>query len=168
MKDFLDKGEVCFFKRKEFLSTEGSADSNIYIVIDGIVRRWYWNGDVEVTRSFSITGTLFTSYHSYYGNIPPAYFYQTCCDTLILRISRKDYDDMIAASADFSRWCLNMAQCQLFFYEKKDRVIKGSVKERYQALEESRPEIIRKVSLKIIASYLGVTPQYLSSIRNRK
>lgn len=168
MLEFLGKGEVRFYKNKEFIHREDTSDPDIYIVIDGIIRRWYWNGDIEVTRSFSISGTMIISYHSYYGNLPPAYFNQACCDTLILRITRKDFDDMIRKYADFARWCLRMAQCQHFFYEKKDRIINGSVKERYMALEKNRPEIIRKVSLKIIASYLGVTPQYLSSIRNEK
>ena len=38
---------------------------------------------------------------------------------------------------------------------------------RYKALLSHRPEIIRNVPLKIIASYLGVTPEYLSNLRKK-
>lgn len=61
-----------------------------------------------------------------------------------------------------------MAQCQFYYYEKKESVINGNVEERYASIEQNRPEILQNVSLRIIASYLGVSPQYLSKIRNKK
>ena len=42
---------------------------------------------------------------------------------------------------------------------------KGRRLQRYQALVRHRPEILRNVPLKIIASYLGITPEYLSTLR---
>ena len=47
----------------------------------------------------------------------------------------------------------------------KWRIIQGPAKERYESILKNRPEIIKNVSLKIIASYLGITPQYLSKLR---
>ena len=44
-------------------------------------------------------------------------------------------------------------------------VFMGNARERYLQILAKRPEIIRHVSLKIIASYLGVTPNYLSNLR---
>jgi ribosomal protein L10 len=38
-------------------------------------------------------------------------------------------------------------------------------KERFLSLIENRPEIMANVPLKVIASYLGVTPTYLSRLR---
>ena len=47
----------------------------------------------------------------------------------------------------------------------KGRIIQGSAKERYEAMMKNRPDIAMRVPLKIIASYLGITPQYLSKLR---
>ena len=41
----------------------------------------------------------------------------------------------------------------------------GNARERYLALMRNRPEIVKSVSQRILASYLGITPQYLSNIR---
>lgn len=47
----------------------------------------------------------------------------------------------------------------------KNRLIAGSAKERYVSFLKNRPEILNQVQLKVIASYLDVTPQYLSKLR---
>lgn len=59
-----------------------------------------------------------------------------------------------------------MAYNQMLFMEFKNSVFMGNARERYLQLLAKRPEIIRHVSLKIIASYLGVTPNYLSNLRH--
>lgn len=61
-----------------------------------------------------------------------------------------------------------MAQCQIFFFEMKNRIIAGTAKERYISFLKNRPDILNQVQLKIIASYLDVTPQYLSKLRKMK
>lgn len=61
-----------------------------------------------------------------------------------------------------------MAQCQIFFFEMKNRIISGTAKERYISFFKNRPEILNQVQLKVIASYLDVTPQYLSKLRKMK
>jgi CRP-like cAMP-binding protein len=43
-----------------------------------------------------------------------------------------------------------------------------SSEERYNALVDVAPEVLQKVSLTDIASYLGVSRETLSRIRNKK
>lgn len=74
---------------------------------------------------------------------------------------------MVNTSHDFARWCLINAYMQLAFINKKNSVIQGKACDRYASLVKNRPEIIRNVPLKIIASYLGITPQHLSYIRRK-
>ena len=67
---------------------------------------------------------------------------------------------------EFCNWRLRLAYDQFYFTEMRNQVIKGDARQRYAALLQSRPEIVQKVTLKIIATYLGITPQYLSHLRN--
>ena len=60
-----------------------------------------------------------------------------------------------------------MAYCQLYFYEMKLCVIKGDARERFRSLIQNRPEILEKVPLNAIASYLGITPSYLSRLKKK-
>ena len=77
------------------------------------------------------------------------------------------FDKFVKESHEFAQWALSMAQCQLYYDELKQSLINGNAKERYLSLLNNRPEILQKVSLGIVASYLGVTQQYLSYIRKQ-
>lgn len=165
MDQFLDCGTVLTLAKGETLIRAGQMDSNIYIVIEGIVAKWRWNNDKEVVDTFSLPGTLFCEYHSYYGNKNSTKFFEACTPLRVLKITAVDYDNLIATSHAFAKWCLSMAQCQLYTYTIRDQILSGSVKERYDNLMKLRPGIVREVSQKTIAAYLGVAPQYLSSLR---
>jgi len=168
MDIFLDNGIVKNLNRGDTLIHAGETDPDVYFIIEGITRHWYWNGDREKTAFFSQEGTLLISYHSYYFNKESFYSIEACCRTRILCFKKQIYDSFIAEYHDFANWCLSMAQCQIFFFEMKNRVIAGTAKERYVSFLKNRPNILKQVPLKIIASYLDVTPQYLSKLRKMK
>lgn len=167
LRDFLSHGEILKLKSGEPVGEIHSIDTNHYIVMKGILRKWYWEKDTEKTSAFALPGTIFVDYHSYYRQVPAFYVYEACCDTMVVRISNAVYTRFLETSPDFVKWILSISQGQLYCYERMDEVISGNVADRYQALIENRPDILRFVSLKIIASYLGITPQYLSMIRNQ-
>lgn len=168
MRRFIEMGELCEYCNKELVGKPNSVDSNIYIVVDGILRVWYWNGDKEVTDSFACAGTMMIYYHSYLYNLPPHYYFDVCGKTRILRITKADFDNLIYSEHQFALWVLSYSQCQIYYDTYKSQVINGNVLERYRAIEKNRPEIIKKVPMKVIASYLNVTPQHLSYIRKQK
>ena len=154
-------------KKKDILIDSGKIDTNIYIVKSGIIRRVYMDGMKEVTVAFALPGTVIISYHSYCYRQPTYHQFEACCDSEIMVVTKEQYEDLVAESHEFARWALNMAQCQLYYNEIKQTVINGDAQERYESLLKNRPEIIRTVSLRIIASYLGVSQAYLSRIRNK-
>ena len=121
----------------------------------------------ETVDTFSLPGTMFTEYHCYYAGKPSHAFFEACCPTMLLKIPARAYDDLISRSHEFARWCLSMAQCQLYTYEIRELNLSGSVRDRYMTLMDHRPDIIRQVSLRTIAAYLGVSPQYLSTLRTK-
>lgn len=165
MDEFLDLGTVIEFGRGELVCQAGLIDSNIYVVIKGIISRWRWNNDKEVVDTFSLPGTMFMDYHSYYASLDAHAFFEACCPARLLKVSARDFDNLIERSHSFARWALSMAQGQLYSYEIRELNFNGDVSERYAALMQHRPEIIREVPMKTVAAYLGVSPQYLSTLR---
>ena len=133
----------------------------------GIMRCYHLEGDAETERTsyFALPGTVCISYHSYLRGEPSPNTYEACCPSSLLKVCKTDFSSLISLSPEFARWCLGNVQNQMYFFEMKSRVVQGSAKERYEAILKKRPEIIQKVPLRIIASYLGITPQYLSKLR---
>ena len=63
---------------------------------------------------------------------------------------------------------LSYVQEELFFQEYKNaRIYNGSAAERFKSLLCLRPELLRDVPQRILASYLGITPEYFSRLKRR-
>lgn len=147
------------------LIPNGKIDTNIYFLQDGIMRHTYMNGDKEITFSFALPGTMIVSWHSYYYNKPAFYQVEACCKSKVKRMRKAEFDKLIAERPEFAQWLVSMLQCQLYFIEMKNSLINGDAKSKFLSLVKNRPEILQKVPLKIIASYLCIDPSYLSRIR---
>lgn len=164
---FIDLGTVVEYGPGEAITAEGSVDPGVYMLVEGIIRSWCWDGIVEKTAYFGTPGTMCVSFHSYLMGQAAPNTHEACCRSLLLRVSRESFNRLIDESHDFAKWALVNAQQQLYFFERKNRLIQGSARERYESLLKNRPEVARNVPLKMIASYLGITPQYLSRLRAR-
>lgn len=86
----------------------------------------------------------------------------------MLVINRDDLNRFMAANAEVYKWFLGRLMIQLYCFENKNKILRGSAEEQYRAIVEHRPDIANKVPLKHIASYIGITPIHLSRIRGRK
>lgn len=165
MDDFLASMKREEIRRGASLISTGSVNPDIYILKDGIFSYNYFNGTDERCWGFALPGTMMYSNHSYYFGKPAFYDIQACCDSTVLHCSKNVFDSLIASSHEFARWALSMAQCQLYYIDMKNSVINGDASERFLSLVKNRPEILEKVPMKTIASYLGITQQYLSYLK---
>ena len=161
----LSVSEDVTINAREDLISYGSVDTNIYIVAEGILRLWHFDGNKEITIGFTDIGTVLMSLMGYF-NSSPAYICITACTKARLKkIPKTTFDKIIRESHEFSTWIYSVAIHQLFALERKLSLINGTAKEKYISLIKNRPDIIRNVPGKIIASYLGITPFYLCKLK---
>lgn len=150
---------------KEPIISYGKINTNVYIIKEGILRRSYMNGDEDCTNGFALPGTTIMSYYSYYHGLPSNHRYEACVNSVVMKVTKEDYERLIIESHEFARYVNSLLMAQLYYDEKKMSVFSGNAKERYLSLIKNRPEILRSVSLGVIASYLGVSQAYLSRLR---
>lgn len=153
-------------KNKEVLIPYGKFDNNIYVQKSGIFRACYFDGGNEKTYGFSNPGSVILSYHAHYMRQPSSFQIESCGESVVLKMSKKQHDDLIESSHEFAKWHIGVLYNQLYYNEFKHAAITGSAKERYIALIQGRPAIQNAVPVKTIASYLGVTPNYLSYLKS--
>lgn len=173
---------------------EGDFNPDIYIVKSGIIRGTYLNQNVEVTSGFALPGTIIMSFHCYYGAEPSFYRFEACCRSVVIKIPKTHFDSLIEESHEFARWILSAHQNQLYYYERKNKLLSGNARERLVALFDMLSEAecdpyaspasenshetnvknlccdrwIRLLSLipsRVIASYIGITEQHFSKIK---
>lgn len=167
ISEFVKGGKLVKLNSGKPLINAGEFDDNIYVVAEGIIRFSDMNGESERTFAFGQPGTMFMSKHSFVKGRPSYYQIDACCPTVLLQIPSRHYWKLVDTYHEFAVWALHMAQEELFFQEVKNAVINGDAKERFNSLLKNRPEIIGQVQQKIIASYLGVTPQYYCRLKRQ-
>ncbi len=152
-------------KNKEALIPYGKFDDSVYVLKSGIVRWCYFDGETERTYGFSNPGTMIISYHPHYMRRSSFFQIESCGESVVMKISKRKLDSLVEGSHEFALWMLSIQSRKLYFNEFKLAVISGTAKERYLSLIGDRPDMMARVPLNIIASYLGVTPTYLCRLK---
>ena len=165
LDEFMGAMTEVHLKNNEPLIPYGKVDTNAYVQKSGITRYCYFDGEKEKTYGFAIPGTIMISYHCYYLRQPSYFQLESCGESVVMQVSKKTLDDMVKSSHEFAQWMFSLSLGQLYSNELKYSIINGMAKERFISLVRNRPEIMACVPLKTIASYLGVTPAYLSRLK---
>ncbi len=153
-------------KPRHTLIGYGQFDDNVYILKEGIVRYSWFDGTNERTYGFALPGTMMISYQCFYSRQPSLFQLEAGLKQVVaLKLPRKELDDMIDTSHEVAKWMLNLSLSQLNINEVKLAVINGTACERFESMMKNRPEIIAGVSMRAIASYLCITPAYLSRLK---
>lgn len=150
---FLRSGEVC---TKMGFITHGS--TRLYFLIDGI----------EVTKDFCFENTFTGSVASFQARKPARFNVVAMEDTQLVTLEFALLEGLFAR---YHCWS-NLIRIVLvhFAIRKENREISfllNTAEERYMDLIDTNPGILQRVSLKYIASYLGITPETVSRIRNK-
>ncbi|RZK48415.1 MAG: Crp/Fnr family transcriptional regulator, partial [Pedobacter sp.] len=87
-------------------------------------------------------------------------------DCRLYKIKIADLLALYSVNIELANWGRKIVEAELIATEKRliDRLFKTAT-ERYHDFSIQTPELIKKVALKHIASYLGVTQVTLSRIR---
>lgn len=167
LEEFIGLGHLLRLPRGQAIIRRGEFDDNLYVLTEGIMRICRMDVDKEVTEAFGLPATLVLSHHCYDQGRPSVVSYEACTPCKVLRIARADYDALLERNHEFALWNLSVSHRQLFRYEQRDHELVGTAQERYEAFIRHRPEIMSSVPLRMIASYLGMTPEYLSRLRSK-
>jgi CRP-like cAMP-binding protein len=155
-------------KDNEPLIRCGKLDTNIYVVKSGIMRHAYLDGLKEAIFAFSTPGTMIISWYSFYRRMPSFLQIESCGTTVVAKIAKSDFDALVEQSPDFARWWMRLLVAQHWCLEMKLDAVNGTTaKERFESLVRNRPEIPERVEARFIASYLGITPSYLSRLKQQ-
>lgn len=164
----LKDAEKISFTPKDIVVHEREINSNLYFITQGVWRAYTFKDGVEVTLWFISEGEMALSVWGYTSNLPSHLTLEVVTDSEAYCLSRSKLEQLFQSSislANLGRKILEnfMLEIEVAWLDSYNR----TALERYVTLLEKQPEIIRAVPLKYIASYLGITAQSLSRIRNR-
>ena len=155
------------FKKGEILLNEDQISHNILIVGKGMIRQFYYKNGKDVTEHFSYEGCIAMCIESMLKQEPTRLLIEALEDgtTYLLNYNR------LTALAEAS-WEVNMFYRKTLEYSLIQSQVKAdswrfeTARERYIHLMQAQPEVIKRVPLSHIASYLLMTPETLSRVRS--
>lgn len=157
------------FPKKSLLLRAGQTEDHLSFIAEGLVR-FFIPGDEEndLTFSFSFAGDFVSAYDSFLTRQPSTYHVEALTDTVLLRISHSDLQDIYRHTAAGNIIGRHASEgLYLTLLRREISLLSESAEERYRKLLADQPRLVREIPLKYIASWIGITPQALSRIRKR-
>lgn len=154
------------FQAGDYLSEAGKTANAIFFIETGIVRVYTIHQGKEISMDFAFPGAFTTSYASFITRQPAAVNLQAITPVSGYAFYYQDLQRLYATSHQSERIGRLMAEYQyLNKYNRELSFLRFSAQERYAQLLQEHPEVVQYISIKQIASYLGIEPESLSRIR---
>lgn len=169
LEEFLSVSERRSYRKGDVLYPRNTICNELGYIISGAVRTYCINDQgEEISFLLQVNGDFCGDYESYVRRSRSAFILEAMLDTEVLLFEKSLLDELIDRDIFWLRFSRTIAD--ICFLEAKRRIedlLFFSPEERYFHLLSKSPEVIRKIPLKYISSYLGITPQSLSRIRKR-
>ena len=157
-------------KKREHLLLVGQKEDYVSFVGKGCIRTYFIkeNGE-EATRYVAFENTFINSLSSFLNRTPSQEAVQALEDTEGLRIHRDRLEHLLNANP--LAQALYTKRVEMAFDHNNWRLetlMTMPAKARYQYFLDNQPEVIQRLSNKVLASYLGITQESLSRIKGRR
>lgn len=153
-------------KKGHLLIRAEQVERNIYFMKQGIARVYTNSAEHEITILFYKEGDTIISLKSYILNQRGYEDIELLEDSTLFKLNASKLQELLQEDIHIANWARRFAELELIKTEERliARQFK-TAKERYQDLLEYYPELLRRVKLGHIASYLGISQVSLSRIR---
>ena len=175
----LDEEEISWFisiikqqqvSKKELILREGQICKNISFVHSGILRAYHLDKEgKEATIMFALKDWWITDMFGFINQQPAMLNIEAVENSCIFQLQKNDLDKLYLKVPKFERFFRIIMQNA--YIREQLRVIQNltlTAEERYNNFLAKYPQVAKNVTQKQIATYLGITPEFLSTIRGNK
>jgi len=157
-------------RKKQLIVQPGFVAQHRFYVTEGALRSFITNpsGD-ETTIALAAADWWITDYNSYIYQQPATLFVEAVTKSTVLQLSFDDEAILKKMNPKFEMFFRIIAERGLAAQQR--RLITNltqSAEERYESFAAAYPQFINLIPQYIIASFLGMSTEFLSKIRNKK
>jgi len=155
-------------KRRQFLLQEGDICKSFTYVQTGCFKMYgVDNKGVEHNLAFAVENDWISDIGSLHKEQPSKLFIEAIEPSVVLEISKGDLWYLYTNYPKFDRNFRVIIEDK--YIELQDRLLQtvsATALERYESFVDQYPHLANRLPSTQIASYLGITPEFLSKIRN--
>ena len=155
-------------KKGDFALREGESCKHTFFIQQGLLKQYTLdNKGKEHILMFAPENWFVTNIESVHFNQPSNYFIEAVEDTRILLIDEKLIVDLSQHNRAFHEFNNKLLHSHIISMQKRvTQLLSSSAEERYLDFIQSCPDMLMRIPQTMIASYLGITPESLSRVRN--
>ncbi len=168
-KLLLSKTETVDYKAKTILLNAGEICKYSYFVNSGLLRSFNINDNiVEHVLHFACEGWWIGDMYSLISQKPGNLFIEVLEDSEVVLLSKENQQLLYLEIPKLERFFRILTENSLVAHQERlmDN-LSLSAEERFEKFCKRYPTLIQRVSQKQIASYIGVTPEFLSKMKSR-
>jgi CRP-like cAMP-binding protein len=166
---FINAWKYWSVPKDHFLLREQSISDYIYFIEKGVARIYYYKNEKEITEWIALDQQFFLSITSFFERTPSHLIIQTIEPSEVYGIHHNDFMTLADKYHDIERLLRKMVTRSLILSQvRMDSIQFETAQQRYEGLVKNLPNILQRVPLSYIASFLGVTLETLSRIRSQK
>ena len=156
-------------RRRQFILQEGDVCKVNSFVVEGCLKMYMVdeNGK-EHNLQFAVENWWIGDIGSFHSEHPSKLYIEAIENSVILQIKKEDQLKLFVDFPKFNRIFRVFTENALISFQRRFlQNISSTAEERYMDFRERYPYFFNRISNVQIASYLGVTPEFLSTIRKR-
>lgn len=156
-------------KRRQFILQEGEVCVHNTFVAEGCLKMYYVdNNGKEHNLQFAIENWWIGDIGSFHSEEPSKLNIEAIENSVILQIKKEDQLRLFVDYPKFNQIFRVLAENAMVGLQKRTiQNISSTAEERYLDFLKRHPQFFNRISNVQIASYLGVTPEFLSAIRKK-
>jgi CRP-like cAMP-binding protein len=157
------------FKKNTDVQPIGHTCRTIYFVKKGALRIYYFKDGIDITESFEFENAIVARAESLFSGRPSKKAIQAIEEAVLIAINSPALFSMYDAYPELERLFRKIfEEAYVKTVNRLESLQFHTAEERYVNLLKDYPDVLKRVPLKFIASYLGITQVSLSRIRAKK
>lgn len=167
---FVSNFKIKKIKKRQFIVQPDFVAQHRNYVVEGALRAYVVNDEgQEHTIAFAIEDWWISDYNSYIYQQPATMFVMALEDAVLLQIDFETEAKLKRANPKFETFFRITAERTAAFFQRRIITnLTSSAEERYEKFITQFPLIVNRVPQYALASYLGMTTEFLSRIKNSK
>ena len=156
------------FGKNDYLCRAGETAQYLYFIHAGAVRVYHQAEQQEFTLNFHFANEFVSAFSSFLTQTPSRVYLQALENVQASRIHRQHLYNSYQKFHKAER--IGRLFAETLYVQKTNReidLLSLSAEEQYVKLLQKNPKLVSTISVKHLASYLGIQPESLSRIRHK-
>jgi CRP/FNR family transcriptional regulator, anaerobic regulatory protein len=160
------KCEVEQYAKKDIIWQEGKPVAYAYFLLSGIVRSFYPIDGKDITANFLQEGEMLISLNSFYHQQPDHYSIECLEPVQVAKIAFSDLKLLLSQYLELNYLARVLAHQYIMKTDARLLLLrKMSAKEKWEYFNTQHSDLVQRIALGHIASYLGINQETLSRMR---